>query len=130
MGAKKNRTREEDTRWEVAPRARFVIAYYYQTPARQAISNPASPAPLGYQQGSGDKVFREAIKVTSHLLPSFLNLGESRELKARATRKRRCECEGREKKGELSYSSSPRGFTARTGVLTQLASLAISASNS
>lgn len=80
MGAKKNRTREEDTRWEVAPRAPFVLAYYYQTPARQAISNPASPAPLGYQQGSGDKVFREAIKVTSHLLPSFLNLGESREL--------------------------------------------------
>ena len=48
--------------------------------ARQAISNPASPAPLGYQQGSSDKVLYEAIKVTSHLLPSFLNLGGSREV--------------------------------------------------
>ena len=48
--------------------------------ARQAISNPASLAPLGYQQGSSDKVLYEAIKVTSHLLPSFLNLGESREV--------------------------------------------------
>lgn len=58
----------------------FVLVYYYQTPARQAISNPASPAPLGYQQGSSDKVLYEATMVTSHLLPSFLNLGESREV--------------------------------------------------
>lgn len=89
--------------------------------ARQAISNPASPAPLGYQQGSSDKVLYEAIKVTSHLLPSFPNLGESREGDASARGEKR-------KKSSPIYSSSPQGFTARTSVLTQLALLAISAS--
>ena len=97
--------------------------------ARQAISNPASLAPLGYQQGSSDKVLYEAIKVTSHLLPSFPNLGESREVTQEPHAKGDASARGeKRKKSSPIYSSSPQGFTARTSVLTQLALLAISAS--
>lgn len=96
--------------------------------ARQAISNPASLAPPGYQQGSSDKVLYEAIKVTSHLLPSFLNLGESREVTQEPHAKGDASARG-EKRKKSSPIPPPLGpFTARTRVLTQLALLAISAS--
>lgn len=57
MDARKNRTREEDTRWKVAPRAPFVLAYYYQTLLGKLSVTPLPPPHWGINKEAVIKCF-------------------------------------------------------------------------